>query len=111
MNFTKISRQLIESMIFRPFTKNDWYGFQGCTSPVPFIAENESEGILMIIDGDYVELYADTADGGFECIDTCDNIRELPYKSETQIRLENEIAEMEQALKRLKGELSNLNCY
>ena len=106
MNYTKISRQLIESMNFRPFTKTDWYGFQGCESPMPFIAENDDEGILMIIDGDYCELYAADGDGSFEPIDTCDSIRQLPYKSPEQIAIEAEIKKMEDALAALKAKLN-----
>jgi hypothetical protein len=105
MIYTKISRQLIESLEFRPFTKQDWYGFQGCESPVPMIAENDDEGILVIIDGDYCELYAADGDGGFEPIDTCDSIRQLPFKSLEQIAIEAEIATMEKALAALRAKL------
>ena len=105
MNYTKISRELLEKMNFRPFTKNDFYGFAGVQSPCPFIGELEAEGILVIIDGDVAELYADDGSGGIEPIDQCDNIRELPYKTEKQIRIEAEIAAMEIALANLKNEL------
>lgn len=102
---TKITRSLLESMNFRPFTKNDFYGFAGVSSPCPQIGELESEGILVIVDGDYVELYADDGSGGIECIDTCENVRELPYKTEKELRIEAEIAAMEIALANLKNEL------
>jgi hypothetical protein len=105
MNYTKITRKLLESMNFRPFTKNDFYGFAGVSSPCPFIGELESEGIIAIIDGDYVELYADDGSGGIECVDTCENIRELPYKTEKQIRIEAEIAKMKEAIIALENEL------
>jgi hypothetical protein len=111
MNMTKISRELIDSLRdmgkIRPFTRNDFHGFCGVESPCPMIAEYPDEGILMIIDGDYVELYAETGDGGIEQIDQCDNIRELPYKTEKQIRIESEIAAMEKALAELKKTLKN----
>jgi hypothetical protein len=106
MNMTKISRELIESLSFRVFTKNDYYGFAGVLSPIPLIADNEDEGILMIIDGDYAELYAYDGEGSLECVDTCENIRELQYKSEKQIAIEAEIANMEKALAALKAELN-----
>jgi hypothetical protein len=106
MNMTKISRELIESLSFRVFTKNDYFGFGGVMSPVPLIADNEDEGILMIIDGDYAELYAYDGEGSLECVDTCENIRELQYKSEKQIAIEAEIANMEKALAALKAELN-----
>ena len=105
MNYTKISRELMKSLSFRPFDKTDYYGFAGVTSPVPLIAENEDEGILMIIDGDYAELYCDTGDGGFECVDVTENIRELPFKTAEQIRIETEIAAMEKSLAALKSQL------
>ena len=66
MNMTKISRELMKSLTFRPFSKNDYYGFCGVSSPVPMIAENEDEGIMMIIDGDYAELYAYDGDGALD---------------------------------------------
>jgi hypothetical protein len=106
MNFTKISRELLETLKFRVFTKNDYFGFAGVNSPVPLIAENDMEGILVIIDGAYCELYADTGDGGFECIDTVDNIRELQYKSAKQIAIEAEIKAMEESLANLKAQLN-----
>ena len=102
---TKITRSLLEKMNFRPFTQNDFYGFAGVSSPCPQICELESEGILVIVDGDYVELYADDGSGGIECIDTCENVRELPYKTEKQLRIEAEIAAMEKALSELKSSL------
>ncbi len=110
MNFTKISRELIESLRdmgkIRPFTRNDFHGFCGVESPCPMIAEYEEEGIVLIIDGDAVELYADTGDGGFELIDQCDYIRELPVKTEKQLRIEAEIAAMEASIAALKAELN-----
>ena len=108
MNFTKISRELIKSLEFRPFTKQDYYGFCDVQSPIPLIAENEDEGILMIIDGCYAELYAmdGQEQGTMDLVDSCDDIRELQYKSEKQIRVEAEIAAMEKALAALKAELN-----
>ena len=106
MNFTKISRELINSLEFRQFTKQDYYGFCGVESPIPLIAENEDEGIVMIIDGDAAELYAYDGCANFEMIDECFNIRELPYKTEKQIRIEAEIAAMEASIAALKAELN-----
>ena len=103
--YTKISRELIASLSFREFTKTDYYGFSGVSSPIPLIAENDDEGILMIIDGDAAELYAYDGCANFECVDVCDNIRELPFKSEKQIKIESEIAKMEKAIAELKKEL------
>lgn len=105
MNYTKISRELLASMTFRPFSQNDYYGFSGVLSPVPMIAELEDEGICMILDGDYAELYAYDGCANFDCVDTCDNIRELPYKTEKQIRVEAEIAKMKEAIIALENEL------
>ena len=106
MNYTKISRELIKAIEFRPFEQNDYYGFCDVQSPIPMLGELESEGILMVIDGDYAELYAYDAEGSFDCIDQCESIRELPYKTEKQIRIEAEIAAMEKSLAALKAELN-----
>ena len=106
MNFTKISRELIKSITFRTFDQNDYYGFCDVTSPIPLIGESESEGILMIIDGDYAELYAYDAEGSFECVDQCESIRALPFKTEKQLRIEAEIEAMEKSLAALKAELN-----
>ena len=102
---TKISRELLSSMTFRPFTKNDYYGFEGVESPVPMIAENEDEGICVIIDGDYAELYAFDGCANFDLIDQCDSIRELPIKTDKQIRIEAEIVKLQEAIGALKREL------
>jgi hypothetical protein len=77
LSFTKISRELIKSLKFRPFTQSDYNGFSGVESPIPLIADYDDEGILMIIDGPVAELYADTGDGSLELIDVCDDIRLL----------------------------------
>jgi hypothetical protein len=79
MNFTLISRPLLTSLTFRVMTETDKYGFAGVESPVPLIGENEDEGILVVIDGAHAELYCFDGDGSFECVDTCENINELPY--------------------------------
>lgn len=102
----KITRSLLESLSFRPFTKNDYYGFAGVQSPCPMIAEGISNGqeFMVILDGDYAELYTQECVDG--AADTCENIRELPYKTEKQIRIEAEIAAMEKSLAALKAELN-----
>ena len=98
MILTKISRELIKSLQFRVFDKTDYYGFEGVESPVPLIAQNDDEGILMIIDGDAAELYAYDGCANFDLIDRCENIRELPIKTAVQIKIEKlkaELAELE----------------
>jgi hypothetical protein len=77
MVLTKISRELLKSMYFRVFTKTDYYGFAGVESPVPLIAENDDEGICIIIDGNRAELYCFDGCANFELVDTCENICEL----------------------------------
>ena len=101
-----ITRELIASLNFRQFTKNDFYGFSGVESPIPLIAEDKDREIVMVIDGDNAELYQFNIDGSFECIDSTESIRELPYKTEKQIRIEAEIAKMEEAIVALKAELN-----
>ncbi len=106
MKYTVISRELISAIKFRQFDETDYYGFAGVESPIPLIGELPDEGILMIIDGGHAELYADTGDGGFECVDSCENINELPYKTAKQIAIEKEIATMEESLAALKAQLN-----
>jgi hypothetical protein len=108
MLYTKISRLLIDTLEFRKFSTTDHFGFAGVSSPLPLIAENEDEGILMIIDGDTAELYAFDGSGGMDCVDVCDNIRELPYKTERELRIEAEIAAMEQSLAVLRETLQSV---
>lgn len=93
----KISRRLLSSLTFRPFTKTDYYGFAGVSSPVPLIAETDS--ICVIIDGDVAELYEFDVDGTFDCVDVCENIRELPSETEVEKRiaqLKAELAQLEE---------------
>ena len=103
--YTKISRELISSLEFRQMDECDKMGFAGVESPIPLIAENDDEGIIVIIDGDRAELYCVDGCANFDCVDTCDNIRELPFKSEKQIKIEAEIANLEKAIAELKKEL------
>ena len=79
MNFTRISRELLSSMNFRVMSDFDKNGFAGVCSPVPLIADNDDEGILVVIDGDRAELYAYDGCANFECIDTVESVCELPY--------------------------------
>lgn len=95
-----ITRALLEGLNFRQFTKTDYYGFSGVESPVPLIAEDNERNICVIIDGNYAELYQFDIDGSFDCVDTCENIRELPTKSAVQNKIDN--------LKRELAELENL---
>lgn len=107
MNYTKISRELIKSLSFRVFTQNDYYGFAGVNSPIPLIAENEDEGVLMIIDGDYAELYVYDGTGAFEIMDSVESIRELSFKSARDLEIEQRINNLKEELAALENEL----CY
>ena len=107
MNYTKISRELLASIDFRLMDESDKMGFAGVTSPCPMLGEIEAEGITVIVDGGYAELYAYDGCANFDCIDTCENINELPYKTERELKIEAEIARMEKAIAALKNEL----CY
>ena len=102
MKPTKITRELLAGLTFRPFTKQDWYGFQGCESPVPFIAEEED--FLVILDGDYAELYVH--DYEFGAVDTCDSIRELSHKTQLEMELEESISKMKKELSQMEEMLS-----
>ena len=107
MNYTVISRDLINAIEFRQFDKTDYYGFAGVESPIPLIGELESEGILMIIDGGHAELYAFDGDGNMDCVDTCENINALTYKSARDAKIEKRIAALKAELAGLENEL----CY
>lgn len=95
----KITRSLLSSLNFRVFDKNDYFGFSGVSSPVPLIAENEEKGICVIIDGDCAELYQFDIDGTFDCVDICENIRDLP----TEAEVKRKIADLEKELAALYG--------
>ena len=103
----KITRKFLSSLKFRQFDETDYYGFSGVESPVPLIGELESEGILMIIDGGHAELYAFDGDGNMDCVDTCENINALPYKSAREIEIEKRITNLKAELAALENEL----CY
>ena len=105
MNFTKISRNLISSLEFREFGPTDYFGFAGVESPIPLIAENDDEGICVIIDGEKAELYAYDGCANFDLIDSVESIRQLPVKSEREIKIEAEIAQLEKSLANLKAQL------
>ena len=107
MVYTKISRELLKAIKFRVFDENDYFGFAGVESPVPLIGEIESEGILVIIDGNYAELYAYDGCANFDLIDSVDNINELSYKSQRDIEIEKRIKNLKEELAALENEL----CY
>ena len=70
-----ISRKFLSSLNFSVMTESDRMGFAGCESPVPLIAEY-GDKFLVIIDGCYAEV---TDVESLELVDSCDDIRELPY--------------------------------
>ena len=107
MNYTKISRELIASLSFREMDNFDIQSFNGVESPIALIGDNEEEGILMVIDGGRAELYSYDGCANFDCIDTCEDIRLLPRKTERELKIEAEIERMEKAIASLKNEL----CY
>ena len=77
MIYTKLSRELLKSLKFRVFDAIDYHGFAGVESPVPLIAENEDEGILVVVDGAYAELYCFDGEGTMELVDQTDDILSL----------------------------------
>lgn len=77
MTYTKISRELLKAIKFRVMDDFERNGFMGCESPVSLIGEIDDEGICVIIDGDYAELYAYDGCANFDLIDQNFNIREL----------------------------------
>ena len=73
-----ITRELLASLPFRVMTDSDRNGFDGLDSPVPLIAETSDGKHLVVIDGDYCEVYTDQEDGSFELTARCLSIRALP---------------------------------
>jgi hypothetical protein len=72
---TMITRDFLAGLNFRVMSETDKMGFAGCESPVPLIAEY-GDNYLVIIDGSYCEV-SDVNE--LELVDSCDDIRELPY--------------------------------
>lgn len=107
MSKIKITRELIETFKFRPFTQMDFQAFSGAESPCPMIAENDDEGMMMILDGDVAELYFYDGCANFELMDTCENIRALPRKSARDLEIEKRIKNLKEELAALENEL----CY
>ena len=70
-----ITRKFLSGFNFSVMTETDKMGFAGVQSPVPLIAEKDN--LLVIIDGNYCEVYGENSD--FEPTETCENISELPY--------------------------------
>jgi hypothetical protein len=70
-----ITREFLKSLNFRIMDESDRMGFAGCESPVSLIAEYGTK-YLVIIDGSYCEV-CDVDE--LEVVDSCDDIRELPY--------------------------------
>jgi hypothetical protein len=74
MKQSLISRKFLKSFNFRVFNESDYYAFAGVESPIPLIAERDC--FLVILDGDYCEVYIDGE--GDAPFDTCENIKRLP---------------------------------
>lgn len=69
-----ITRKFLKTLSFRPFDANDFEGFAGVESPVPFIAETIYH--LVIVDGDICEVYSIET---LEKVDHCHSISNLPF--------------------------------
>ena len=70
-----IDREFLKGLTFRVMDENDKMGFAGVQSPVPLIAEKDN--LLVIIDGNYCEVYGENSD--FGPAEICDDISALPY--------------------------------
>ena len=107
MTYTKISRELIDSLEFRQMDNFDLSCFAGVESPIALIGDNEDEGILVVIDGGRAELYAYDGCANFDLIDTCEDIRSLPRKTQRELEIERRIKNLKEELAALENEL----CY
>ena len=70
-----ITRKFLASLDFKVMDETDKMGFAGVESPVPLIAEF-GKNYLVILDGGYCEV---TDVNELEVVDSCENVRELPY--------------------------------
>lgn len=70
-----ITRKFLSGLNFSVMTETDKMGFAGVQSPVPLIAEKDN--LLVIIDGNYCEVYGENSD--FGPAEICDDISALPY--------------------------------
>ena len=70
-----ITRKFLAGLTFRTMTDSDRMGFAGCESPVPLIAE-DGDDLIVVVDGNYCEVVS--VDG--TVIDQCDDIVGLPYE-------------------------------
>lgn len=76
----EITRDFLARLKFEVMTPWQRNGFAGLDSPVPLIAETEE--YIIVLDGDFCEVYGDPeADGSFEPVARCPNIRALPIPS------------------------------
>lgn len=69
----KITREFLQNLNFKVMSEFDKQGFAGVQSPVPMIAETEQ--YLIVLDGNYCEIY----DENGELTDSCSDVCELPY--------------------------------
>ena len=65
-----ITRDYLSGLTFKPVEE----GFAGVNSPVPLYAE-DSDGFLVILDGDVAEIYDNT---DFR-VEFCQSVSKLPY--------------------------------
>ena len=100
----EITRESLAGLEFREFGPIEYMTFAGVDSPVPLVANFlDDEGVewTVVLDGDRCEAFDETG-----CVVMfCDNVRELPRKTEKQRRIEARLAELRRELGELEAEL------
>ena len=100
----KITREALSSLEWREFGPMEYMMFAGVESPVPLIANTLDEmgnEWVVVLDGDNCEAFSE--DG--VCVTYCQNVRELPRKTEKQARIEARLAELRREIDELEDEL------
>lgn len=100
----KITRESLASLEWREFGPMEYMTFAGVESPVPLVANFiDVDGVewVVILDGDKCEGFSDDR----EMMLFVENVRELPYKTEKQTRIENRLAELRREIDELEAEL------
>lgn len=100
----KITRESLASLEWREFGPMEYMTFAGVESPVPLVANFiDVDGVewVVILDGDKCEGFSE----GRDMMLFVENVRELPYKTEKQARIEARLAELRREIDELEAEL------
>lgn len=97
----KITREALAQLEWREFGPMEYMTFAGVESPVPLVANFiDVDGVewIVILDGDKCEAFSDDR----EIMLFCENVRELPRKTEKQRQIENRLADLKHEVAELE---------